>query len=105
MNRKVSTLRLRFVVSRGPGVWQRRILDRLAATRTPFYLTELLPDGMTPRHGGYQAAYQALWRACMTLLDQGRVMVVIYREGTPSRLLIVPDGDRPRHALQTDAES
>jgi len=90
MHRSVSTHRIRRV-GRGPGCWQRRILERLA-TGNPFYLTQLLPDRMEPRHGRYPATYQALWRACVTLYGQRRLDAYIYQSGTPSRILVVPVG-------------
>ncbi len=76
-------------MSRGLGVWQRRILERYHKG-TPFYLTELLPQGMTPRHKGYAATYQALWRAYKSLLGWKVVAGVIYLTGSPSRLLLTP---------------
>ena len=76
-------------MSRGPGVWQRRILDRVAAG-TPFYLTELLPSGIAPSDAKYASIYQALWRAYRTLLEQGRLRAVMFDNGTPSWIVVLP---------------
>ena len=79
-------------MSRGPGACQRRILERLESG-TPFYLTELLPECMTPRHAQYAAAYQALWRAARTLDAAGRIDLLKYRAGKPGALLVLRTGE------------
>jgi len=91
-------------MQRGPGVCQRRILARVALG-TPFYLTELLPLGMPPNDPKYVSTYQALWRACMTLWDQNRLDAIVYGKGTPSRLLVLPDGPSPPGQRPADPRS
>jgi hypothetical protein len=53
-------------MSRGPGRWQRLILDELKS-RDRFYLLELLP------HGYRKAHHNALCRAAAKLADAGRI--------------------------------
>lgn len=53
-------------MSRGPGTWQRLILAAVSDGRWR-YLVDLLPFGYTP------AQYNALNRAAMRLVDDGRI--------------------------------
>ena len=58
-------------MSRGPGKWQRLILQELES-RTCFYLRELLP--MQYRKSDYNAADRAMWR----LEGEGKIWVWRY---------------------------
>lgn len=52
-------------MSRGPGRWQRRILEAVADG--PIYLRDLLPEQYT------RSQYSALHRAATTLADAGAI--------------------------------
>lgn len=71
-------------MGRGPGIWQRLILDRIA-TGTQFYLVALLPDGYTT------AQYSALHRAAYNLEDAGIISIARYLCGI-KKCLIGPPG-------------
>ena len=58
-------------MSRGPGKWQRLILDRVAQGDW-FYLVDLLPAGYTV------SQYSALHRAACRLADAGKVIYRMY---------------------------
>jgi len=58
-------------MSKGPGKWQRMILEELERRRA-FYVADLLPDGYS------RSDYSALIRAAYKLLDAGRVELTRY---------------------------
>ena len=67
-------------MSRGPGRWQRLILQRVEQGDW-LYLVELLPEGYT------NSQYQAIYRAACTLHDAGRISWLRYRFGLKKTLL------------------
>jgi hypothetical protein len=73
-----------WTLGRGPGIWQRLILDRIA-TGTQFYLVALLPDGYTT------AQYSALHRAAYNLENAGIISIARYLCGI-KKCLIGPPG-------------
>ena len=60
-------------MSRGPGKWQRVILERLESG--PFYMIDLLPETYTV------SQYQALRRALYKLVDDRQLEVTVYLAG------------------------
>lgn len=75
-------------MSRGPGKWQRLILDRVAAGEQ-FYLVDLLPAGYT------KAQYNALHRAAVTLYEAGQISWVSYTFGGKTELIGPPGASAP----------
>ena len=74
-------------MSRGPGIWQRRIPNRVADGNA-FYLTELLPPRFTA------AEYQAAWRAAQTL-NAKQVVGISRSICGREKMLVHPPGVRP----------
>jgi len=74
-------------MSRGPGKWQRLILDEVHSGRWT-YLLDLLADTHT------RSEYQALYRAARTLDEAGRISLWRYTTGT-KKLLVGPPGAAP----------
>ena len=80
-------------MSRGPGKWQRVILDRVSSGGW-HYLSDLLPKRHT------RAQYKALHRAMTTLENKGKIAVYRYLCGHKRTLVgplgIFPPVARPR---------
>jgi len=72
-------------MGRGPGKWQRLILDEVVEQRQWRYLIGLLPEDHT------MTEYKALWRAADTLWRKGRIEWLNYRCGW-RKVLIGPPG-------------
>jgi hypothetical protein len=68
-------------MSRGPGRWQRAILERLK-TREQFYLAEILPDHTEQTRRTFGHAQMAALRAAHLLAAQGRIAVDTKRSWT-----------------------
>lgn len=80
-------------MSRGPGKWQRLILEEVSKNKW-FYLIDLLPDKFT------MSQYKALYRAASRLADTQRIAYHCYMCGRKKVLLgpfgFWPPAKRPR---------
>ena len=75
-------------MSRGPGKWQRAILNELGE-RECFYLLELLPVRYRKAH------YNALNRAALVLLEKGKIDAWRWMGGNPGKVLYCRPGYEP----------
>jgi hypothetical protein len=77
-------------MSRGPGKWQRIILDALKQ-QSAVYLLDLLLD----QDDNSRSNYVALHRAAVTLFEKGQIEFLIYFNGRPRVLLHGAGSERP----------
>ena len=72
-------------MSKGPGKWQKLILEAVTKKGGQIYLIDLLPPSFT------ESQYQAAYRAAATLAKSKEIAIMIYRFGSP-RIMIGPPG-------------
>lgn len=79
-------------MSRGFGVWQRRVLEELGR-RECFYLTDIVPcDPDYPRKHLDVNKYFAAYRAARSLAKSGRVSITKFERGMNAKIAICAPG-------------